>query len=605
MLSYDKPFSLICQWDIVTYSFWSIQEYEYLSELSDKTVVMIPFSQVHEKWYDYKGEKMPLIALEVSSQKTMSKQECLSSIQDAILSFSLEEASSRDGFVVLDNNISSNFSDEAYTKVVADVIEKEIKQWWEGPNFVISRQFTTKIQDFQTENLTKIFHDLLLWEEHAHMTFLFFDGEKAFVWATPEAHLRIKDGRAMMNPISWTLPKRHISQFDSFLQDQKEINELFQVTDEEIKMMSVMCSEGWEVQWPFFKEMNSVIHTEYYLEWKLSVSLVDAIRTSLFAATLVWAPVKNACRLIKKYEPTSRRYYWWCIWVIDGEEFDSGIIIRTAEIDMSWHVVLQVWASLVEYSDPQKECEETHAKVWWFLNILLWKGTVFESTMPAFDPVLLQERNRYLSRFLLIPQKASLKKNKKIILLDNGDDFVYTLSHMCQRHGYETDILVMDDISSVKSDIIKITGETDNTNNTIVLVWPGPWDPRTMKQKQKLVQSMIELHIPLIWVCLGHQLISHVLWYTVKQREIITQGSANTITIDCFDYRMWYYNSFAVFPDTLSWKSKNNFVEVTNHMWEIDVLRTDKIETMQFHPESIFSEYWFTYLWSVLERVLR
>lgn len=94
----------------------------------------------------------------------------------------------------------------------------------------------------------QIFCDLLRAEEQAHMTFVFFDGETYWVGSTPEAHLRVRDGIAMMNPISGTLPKRDIDQLDAFLADPKEIAELHHVTDEEIKMMSLICAAGGEVR---------------------------------------------------------------------------------------------------------------------------------------------------------------------------------------------------------------------------------------------------------------------------------------------------------------------------------------------------------------------
>jgi len=54
-----------------------------------------------------------------------------------------------------------------------------------------------------------------------------------------------------MNPISGTFKKSAYKNyldfkvdFLDFLQDQKEINELFMATDEELKMMSQICSSG-------------------------------------------------------------------------------------------------------------------------------------------------------------------------------------------------------------------------------------------------------------------------------------------------------------------------------------------------------------------------
>ena len=73
----------------------------------------------------------------------------------------------------------------------------------------------------------------------------------------------------MMDPISGTLPRKDLQkQADllAFLTDPKEVHELFQVVDEELKMMARICGKGGVVRGPFLKEMSSLVHTEYRLE---------------------------------------------------------------------------------------------------------------------------------------------------------------------------------------------------------------------------------------------------------------------------------------------------------------------------------------------------
>ena len=575
----DTPFAYICQWDTVHLYTWDLKQYSTLDELRPSSIVMIPFSQVFEKNYAFVGHRLPLLALEIKNKTTMTKHACIQSLDTA--SFTLSQpthVSLHQESHQIDDMIYSNFSDEDYTQAIDTVIKKEIKAWGEWPTFVISRQFYTKITDCIPQHINKIFADLLLAEENAHMTFLFYDGEEYFVWSTPEAHLRVKDNLAMMNPISWTLPKRDISQIDSFLEDKKEINELFQVTDEEIKMMSVICSKWWAVRWPMLKEMNSVIHTEYYLEWTLSMSVIDALRTSMFAATLVWAPVENACRIIKKYEPTSRWYYGWCIAVYgqdgDADYLDSGILIRTAKISKTWYVVLQVWASLVEYSNPAKECEETHAKVRWFVRILQWELTKFEKKLPDISPDRLDARNKQLSRFLLQPQAPKSKINKTLLLLYNRDDFLYTFGHMCSNMWYTVLHKHMDDLHL-----------EDLKDIDCVLVWPWPWDPRKMTMKHAKIQMILQNNKKILGICLWHQLVWHVLWFMVGPKQQVTQWIAQDIEIDNVTYRMGYYNSFCVKPD----KFNTQYRTIQNSFGEADLLIWKNVYTMQFHPESLLS----------------
>ncbi len=83
------------------------------------------------------------------------------------------------------------------------------------------------------------------------MTFHFSDGENNFLGATPEQHLCIECDTVTMNPIAGTLkkidpedPRPLRERLINFLRDTKEINELTQVLDEELKMMETLCNGG-------------------------------------------------------------------------------------------------------------------------------------------------------------------------------------------------------------------------------------------------------------------------------------------------------------------------------------------------------------------------
>jgi phenazine biosynthesis protein phzE len=128
------------------------------------------------------------------------------------------------------------------------------------------------------------------------MTMLFSDGQgQYFVSATPEQHLAITEDTIVMNPIAGTI--RKVDPNDSrplkerlldFLQDPKEIQELYHVLDEELKMMEVLCSEGGRIEGPFFRQNGAVIHTEYKLVGaRNDLKMIDSLRHTLHAPTLV------------------------------------------------------------------------------------------------------------------------------------------------------------------------------------------------------------------------------------------------------------------------------------------------------------------------------
>ncbi len=430
-----------------------------------------------------------------------------------------------------------------------------------------------------------MFQNLLLGEENSYMTFIFYDGERCFVWASPEQHLKVQDGMAYMSPISGSLPKSQIDKLDEFLLDQKERNELFQVVDEGLKMMSVICSSWWDVKWPYLKEMNSIIHSEYYLRGKSVMDPIDALRASLFLCTVTWAPVENAFRIIKKHETKSRRYYAWVIVEKEEDLLDSAILIRTVEIDSAWNVTLQAWATIVEESDPMKEAIETNAKVLGMIKAIKWKIKKFERKLPEISQERLESRNVNLSGFLFSRQeKENIFSGVKAILLDNRDDFNFTLAHML-RNMWMT-------VNVVRSENFKISDED------IVLIGPWPGNPNQMPELENITETILQSGKKVIWICLWHQMIAKSIWLNIVKKDKSTQWIMKKIDVFGKEYRFWLYNSFAPLYQELegyqmSWRWKY-----------VDVIKSENMYSMQFHPESIFSEYGYEFLRDVVSELL-
>src|SRR5690606_17348160 len=138
-------------------------------------------------------------------------------------------------------------------------------------------------------------------------------GDVTAVGATPERHVTTRGGEVTMNPISGTYryPPEGASREGvlRFLRDTKEVEDLFMVVDEELKMMSALCDGGGRVLGPFLKPMGHLAHTEYLLAGRSTADPRDVLRATMFAATVTGSPLENACRVITRYEPDGRGYY--------------------------------------------------------------------------------------------------------------------------------------------------------------------------------------------------------------------------------------------------------------------------------------------------------
>ena len=135
-------------------------------------------------------------------------------------------------------------SDETYIRKVEEIQKNEISAG-NICQMIFSRILLSDLTSDMTLGALTTYRNLLV-QKGQYMTFLFSDGrENIFVSATPEQHLSVDGDTIMMNPIAGTLPKGDTEtlrdRLAEFLSDPKEINELAQVLDEELKMMERIC----------------------------------------------------------------------------------------------------------------------------------------------------------------------------------------------------------------------------------------------------------------------------------------------------------------------------------------------------------------------------
>ena len=562
-----------------------------------------PFCQIREKGYEYGGKIHPIINMKIRKQHEIDTNAFLGSLKD-------EE-------IVLESEIEYNHPDAVYKNIVKKIIEDEIGNG-EGCNFVIPRQATAQIKDMQVYKVLHIFKKLILSEYGSHWTFLFFDAKQFFVGASPEAHLVVEKGKVRMHPISGTFRKnKYYKELDlfkkdflTFLSDKKEINELFMVVDEELKMMAKTCSEGGIIVGPIIKEMAALIHTEYLLLGRSHKSLKDIFKETMYAATVVGGPLENACRINKKYEPEGRDYYGAAI-VLTGEKdgkpyLDSSILIRTLNINSSGTVTARVGGTLVRNSVAEDELEEVKTKLTVVLNsIAKTKVEQTEKYLEYFeeDSDLLEklyDRNKNLSKFWSYRQDskdtlAAELQGKTITIIDNGDDFCYMLLHMLTSMGFEVNV--------VRYSSFKLKDD----NSDLVVVGPGTGNPLNdndpkMKILCSLTEKLLEQKRKFLAVCLGHQVLCRKLGIEVKHKDELYQGIP--VEVDLFGKReiVGFYNTFTgLFP-------KNNIREDINLAYDnkkqIYAMRSKNFTGFQFHPESILTQNGFKILKEELKRLL-
>jgi phenazine biosynthesis protein phzE len=598
MLDLSKPFAIIQKEDGPQVLLLSgpVRRLEALAQIPRKqgkdaagkrydTLSLVPFSQIKEKGYEVKQGDEALLCMEIQEQREVPLEELLAWIPDLPVDLAGEPRFDED--------------EATYQATVAAVIEKEIGEG-QGANFVIPRTCRAKLKGWTPGVGLTVLRRLLRRDYGTYWKYAFYDGERMFIGSTPEKHLSVDKGRVVMNPISGTFRKKPDmapaelrNELLKFLRDPKEINELFMVVDEELKMMSKMCEKGGLIVGPLLKEMSRLVHSEYLLVGQSGRDVVDLLRESMFAATVTGSPVESACHIIAKYEPSPRRYYASSIALIgrdeDGEDFlDSPILIRSFEVDRAGEVLLRVGATLVRDSVPSDEVAETKSKSAAVLGALTDANARPNPRVLdplAKDPLVVErlfERNQNLSTFWFLKQEqrhgVGPLQGVKFAMIDNEDDFLAMFGHLLEHLGAEVTL------TSWKSfDLAKV-------GDSIVVPGPGPGNPGhttdpKMALNGKVIDQLLRDKKPFMAVCLGHQILCQRLGLKIGKKQELTQGVQKRIDYYGRPEDVGFYNTFCGYVDP----SRKDLEYSADPNGEVHALRGAHFASFQFHPESILT----------------
>ncbi len=563
-----------------------------------ESLSIIPFGQAAENGMEVVPDTAKIRCMQITDQTKISDVELIQALPEETIGFDREPVFEQ--------------SDEDYADKVRRVIRDQIGKG-NACNVVISANISGTIAAMSPKKALTIFGNLLKQEFGAYMTFFFFDGEQYHIGASPERHISVDRGIVTMNPISGTYRKTNFlidrKAFKEFLQDPKEINELFMCVDEEMKQMAEMCGEGGQIEGPLLKEMSGLVHTEYLLVGRSERDCIDLLRTSMHAPTVTGSPQESAFSIIKNMENEPRGYYGGELVLMghheDGSEFlDSAITIRTMQILPNGLVMMRVGASIVRDSDPISEAKEIRAKGSGAMRALT--GNKNSSPEPVLPQImdddlrsLLKERNLTMNRFLFEDQEGKDHTvpelmGKTVTIIDFKDRFSYVLMHMIRALGAQANVVEHEHYSK----------EKDTAD--IVIVGPGPGDPTdenspAMKILGEVTRDVLKQKRPFLSVCLGHQKLCEVLGMEVKAKAEPSQGMQRTIDFFGKTERLGFYNTFAA---TFDGKRSDLSVSSDSLTGEVFAVRGSHFSGFQFHAESIMSQNGFTILADELKRIL-
>ncbi|WP_374634945.1 aminodeoxychorismate/anthranilate synthase component II [Paracoccus sp. (in: a-proteobacteria)] len=176
-----------------------------------------------------------------------------------------------------------------------------------------------------------------------------------------------------------------------------------------------------------------------------------------------------------------------------------------------------------------------------------------------------------------------------ILLIDNYDSFTWNLVHYMGEAGAEV-VVRRNDVLSVE--------EALAMGAQGIVISPGPRAPAQAGIIVPLIKAAAERQLPLFGVCLGHQAIGEAFGGKVVRASRIVHGKTDAVSHDGSGVfaglpsplTATRYHSLTVEPESLPDSLRVTATTADGTIMGL-VHKTLPIEGVQFHPESIASEY--------------
>jgi len=177
-----------------------------------------------------------------------------------------------------------------------------------------------------------------------------------------------------------------------------------------------------------------------------------------------------------------------------------------------------------------------------------------------------------------------------VLMIDNYDSFTYNIVQYCRELGA--------DLKVIRNDEMTIE-EIKALHPEKIILSPGPATPDDAGITLDVIREFADT-TPMFGICLGHQSIAQVFGAEVIQAKHMMHGKTSQVEIDTDtaifrnipkEFRATRYHSL-----TVNKKNLPETIKVTSHSKDDEEIMSLQIKGkpiygVQFHPESIMSEY--------------
>ncbi|WP_256988193.1 chorismate-binding protein, partial [Streptomyces sp. BR123] len=260
---------------------------------------------------------------------------------------------------------SALWGGEKYQAAVEDI--KERIRAGEAFQVVPSQRFETPCH----ASALDVYRILRATNPSPYMYLFRFENGFDVVGSSPEALVKVEDGRAMVHPIAGTrhrgaTPQEDQALAEELLADPKERAEHLMLVDLGRNDLGRVCEPGSVevVDFMGIERYSHVMHIVSTVTGRVAEgrTAFDVLTACFPAGTLSGAPKPRAMQIIEELEPSRRGLYGGCVGYLDfAGDSDTAIAIRTALL-RDGTAYVQAGAGVVADSVPELEDDECRNK---------------------------------------------------------------------------------------------------------------------------------------------------------------------------------------------------------------------------------------------------